>query len=179
MKTLLAVALLTLATLVHAEDWALKRAKDADPILKTQKDAERLDHEVVLSASAGSLLIGRNTAFTISGGYHFFIRPELQLGLDTTIKLATGASTFSFLVGPTLNLPFDRDFRDAFFFFGGLGFGTVSGTGTRNEFLFAFMAGKRFHIFQNVIYRPSVGLVKDLVDGTGFEIRFVSVSIAF
>ena len=149
------------------------------------------DHEVYLSNVEGLLgFTSQGHKLSLGAGYDYTLVGGLQWGLSanfTDRKDEGGRETYAeLLLGPTLSYPF-TDQANSWFFRSGLGvvyddfdFPAVAKKDRYLKFASSIEIGKRFRIFQNLIYRPSVQLLtvygQDVRQRFAFNIRFISIS---
>jgi len=185
-KFLVLFIMLGLVAPVQAEWFGGKKKAKKQKQKQTQvvSRARTKKHEVLVSATAADFNISNNTNIRVEGGYNYAVTPYLQLGGNLGIGLVevSGVSitTFTFLAGTTLNLPFDKKIEDSFFVFTKLGFihQSVSPFSV-TEFVISFGGGKRFKIFENLSYRPEMGLRVITNNDPVFFIKLLSAGIHF
>jgi hypothetical protein len=167
----------------------------------TNTDMEQ--HEVLFNATTGGLKVGggasgASSPLTIGAtfGYNYQFMPGFMVGIEPSIaytnnqpNTTTSNTSISFLAGPTVNFPFTDKFDDAFYLFGGVGMvynsaGTVTitngnaTTASSTNFEFGFELGKRFQLFEHVIYRPSISYTKVTSAGLNGTFAFNVLSFA-
>lgn len=139
-------------------------------------------HEIILGA--GSLSLGSAVSkIDMSTGYNFEWKSWLQLGGNLRFFRQTHdtvtVSLFDIFAGPTLNI--GGNVVDAFYlsFFMMLrtGSSTPESTTSPSGFGIAMFFGKRFEVFSNMTFRPSIGF--GTAGGTSFELTPFQFSYHF
>lgn len=123
------------------------------------------------------------TYITLGGNYLRTVNANIQAGAQAQIQSISGGNSETLLTLVALGVyNFDTTFKDAFFAQGGLGIYPVikdDGSGHESKFGFLIGAGKRFPLWGNVNYIPSVSLVKRGDLDIAFDIEFLNFSVMF
>lgn len=123
------------------------------------------------------------SSLQVRGSYARLIQPQLQLGAEASLSSVSGsgASSSTFAGFGFANYNFDTDLTEAFYAKGGLGIFSISDNNGDNESKFGFMlgGGKRFPLWDRILYNPEVRLFKVGDLDPYFEILFLNLSIHF
>lgn len=122
----------------------------------------------------------------VGGGFNYSFQEWLSVGASVVYSSQsfkdTSINHFTIIAGPTTNI---GPLNEAYFLTAGLAFRTGSADPDLADedaidptgMGFAVLFGKRFHIFDFLSYRPSIGLLS--VGDTGFTVRPLELSIIF
>lgn len=147
-------------------------------------------NEIITNFTSGRLLSGKAckdcdsaTNITVNGMYLRSINSEWQAGAQAGIEITGGGDSETLLTLVGLGVyNFDTNFKQAFFVIGGLGLYPVpkeGAPGHESKFGFTIGGGKRFPLWGNVNYIPTVSMVKKGDLDIGFDIEFLNFSIMF
>jgi hypothetical protein len=148
------------------------------------------ENELITNGTFGKILTGKackncdsRTDTNISATYLRTINANIQGGVLANINSTSGGTSETLLTLVALGIyNFDTSFKQAFFAQGGLGIYPVAkdnAPGYESKFGFLIGGGKRFPIWGNVNYIPTVSLVKKGDLDFGFDIEFLNFSLMF
>ncbi len=147
-------------------------------------------HEISATVSQGEISFGNSvTQIAAGSSYSYLISRGIQVGGDAEFLSINGNgqnNTYMALFGTgTWNFPMSWDIRNAIFVRGGIGFADValassnaSGS-AKSELGFKVMAGKRFILWDRVLYAPMAGIIKVGSNDAVFKIIPINVSLQF
>lgn len=117
-------------------------------------------NQIVPLSSGSSAFVGFGSGTTyvnFAVGYNYALSPAFMFGGNFYIaNLATSTVLVSIIAGPTVNLMVDSDIQNAFYLAPAAGVNILGGSAS---FTFRFDFGKRFRIFDHIVYRPSLGIL--------------------
>lgn len=148
------------------------------------------ENELITNGTYGKILTGKackncdsETNTDISATYLRTITANIQGGVLANINSISGGTSETLLTLVALGVyNFDTSFKQAFFAQAGLGIYPVlkdNAPGHESKFGFLIGGGKRFPIWGNVNYIPTVSLVKKGDLDFGFDIEFLNFSLMF
>ena len=170
---------------------AISSSAFAADTIESVETIEYSRHEILLSATRGNFaynwpaVVGPGFDGGLSAGYDYTLFENFQIGIFPSIGYSDTAGlhamTATVLAGPTLSLPFGMGFQNAFFVSLAAGFQYQSITEINydsTDFVLSVLVGKRFQLFSNLVYRPTVGLVHS-TGGNQLVVNPLALSVVF
>lgn len=152
-------------------------------------------HEILINAgeffqsevTSATLSFNNLNRIAIGGAYFYRLNEMIQIGPRASIAYVdlgvSGVTDFQLLACGRVNLPLNWDFENALF--GGLqlGLGNRSVTGaSATTMLLGFEAGKRFLLFPNFTWQPTLAVTiptSSLYGSASFAFRLLQASLVF
>ncbi|MGZ3747247.1 MAG: hypothetical protein ACXWRE_07750 [Pseudobdellovibrionaceae bacterium] len=187
---LAAIAIIFSASTVFAQYGSRHSSSYSSSSSYTSSVSYGTENELITNGTFGFLFSGKDckncdsqTTIDISGTYLRTINANVQAGALARVTSYSGGYSETLLTLVALGVyNFDTSFKQSFFVEGGLGIYPVRkeiGPGHESKFGLLIGAGKRFPIWGNVNYIPTVSLVKKGDLDFGFDIEFLNFSIMF
>jgi hypothetical protein len=140
--------------------------------------AASMQHELLINGSYGStgnVTINGGENITVNGGYLYSLSDMFQLGAQAGLGYAGGSEFVNLQLIAAVNFLMNQGAFHSVFLGGGAGWNNI----TKDVRQFAWRAelGIRYKIFENVTWRPTVGIVN--AGSTAFNADLLAMSFVF
>lgn len=140
-------------------------------------------HEVAASMTRAEISSANsNPAIVGSASYKYMIAKAMQVGGIVSLGLinVNGSSSTSLDLWGTFTYNFNQSWNVSDSFYGTVGLGMAQAQGSdERKFSYMLLAGKRFPIFDKILYTPEAGIVKEGDADMAIYIVPLNISIAF